>query len=215
MTNWQRLEQVVKWTGLSTNAFAMAIGLKRSENLYQIKRGSYGISKELARLITVKYPMISRSWLLTGDGQMMISGAVGGSVTQQEGAVPFFSMDASYLADVSDMGDLRPLYYISMPAFKGADFAAMCPGFSMAPDIPGGSIVIFKKVSADMLLPGEAYMVVTREFATIRYVRTIDGQPDSLLLVPCNEKDYDEMVVDKQKIEKLFLVKGIIICKQV
>ncbi|MEG2480326.1 MAG: hypothetical protein RSA50_08655, partial [Mucinivorans sp.] len=71
MTNWQRLEQVVRWSGMSTNKFAMSIGLKRSENLYQIKRGNFGISKELARLICAKYPMISRLWLLTGEGQMM------------------------------------------------------------------------------------------------------------------------------------------------
>ena len=71
MTNWQRLEQVVKWSGMSTNRFATTIGLKRSENLYQIKRGSFGISKELARLVSQKYPEISRLWLLTGEGQMM------------------------------------------------------------------------------------------------------------------------------------------------
>jgi len=215
MTNWQRLEQVIKWTGLSTNSFAMAIGLKRSENLYQIKRGSYGISKELARLITVKYTVISRSWLLTGDGQMLLSDASGGQHVQPEGAVPFYSIDASRLAEISDMNELRPLYYISIPAFKGSDFAAMCAGASMSPDIPGGSTVVFKGVSMDILLPGEAYMVVTKEFATIRYVRTIENDPGSLLLVPCNEQDYDEMIVARQKIEKLFLVKGIIICKQV
>ena len=71
MTNWQRLEQVVDWSNMSTNRFALSIGLKRSENLYQIKRGNFGISKELARLITVKYPEISRLWLLTGDGEML------------------------------------------------------------------------------------------------------------------------------------------------
>jgi len=71
MTNWQRLEQVVKWSGMSTNKFATVIGLKRSENLYQIKRGNFGISKELARLINGYYPGISKLWLLTGEGEML------------------------------------------------------------------------------------------------------------------------------------------------
>lgn len=53
MTSWQRLEQVVKWAGTSTNKFALGIGLKRSENLYQIKRGAFGISKELSSLIKI------------------------------------------------------------------------------------------------------------------------------------------------------------------
>lgn len=67
MTDWQRLEQVIKWTGLSTNAFATGIGLKRSENLYQIKRGNNRISKNLAELIVRKYGSVNRAWLLTGE----------------------------------------------------------------------------------------------------------------------------------------------------
>lgn len=66
---WHRLEQVIKWTGLSINAFALHIGLKRSENLYQIKKGNNGISHDLAELITAKYPSISKGWLLTGEGE--------------------------------------------------------------------------------------------------------------------------------------------------
>lgn len=35
---WERLKRVIRYSGLSTNAFARAIGLKRGENLYQIKK---------------------------------------------------------------------------------------------------------------------------------------------------------------------------------
>ena len=65
---WRRLERVIKWTGLSINSFALTIGLKRSENLYQIKKGNNGISRDLAELITAKYPSVSKGWLLTGEG---------------------------------------------------------------------------------------------------------------------------------------------------
>ena len=57
---WHRLERVIKWTGLSVNSFALNIGLKRSENLYQIKRGNNGISRDLAELIAAKYPSVSK-----------------------------------------------------------------------------------------------------------------------------------------------------------
>ena len=56
LDTWHRLERVIKWTGLSVNSFALNIGLKRSENLYQIKKGNNGISRDLATLITTKYP---------------------------------------------------------------------------------------------------------------------------------------------------------------
>ena len=40
----------------------MSIGLKRAENLYQIKKGNNSISKELAELITIKYCNINNSF---------------------------------------------------------------------------------------------------------------------------------------------------------
>src|SRR5690606_8849210 len=70
LSSWIRLKKTIDWTGLSTNAFAQTIGLKRAENLYQIKKGNYSISKELADKITTKYDNINKLWLLTGEGQM-------------------------------------------------------------------------------------------------------------------------------------------------
>ena len=61
LDDWQRIEKIVRWTGLSVNSFALSIGLNRSENLYRIKRGDNGISKELAELIAARYPEISRA----------------------------------------------------------------------------------------------------------------------------------------------------------
>ncbi|MCD8186815.1 MAG: hypothetical protein LUD68_10375 [Rikenellaceae bacterium] len=49
----------------------MGIGLPRSENLYQIKKGNHGISKQLAETIISKYPDICKPWLLTGEGEML------------------------------------------------------------------------------------------------------------------------------------------------
>ena len=66
---WRRLERVIKWTGLSINSFALTIGLKRSENLYQIKKGNNGISRDLAERIHARYPQYSIRWLLSGDEQ--------------------------------------------------------------------------------------------------------------------------------------------------
>ena len=72
LDDWQRIEKIVRWTGLSVNSFALSIGLNRGENLYRIKRGDNGISKELAELIAARYPEISRAWIITGEGGMFI-----------------------------------------------------------------------------------------------------------------------------------------------
>lgn len=47
-SNWSRLESVIKWANMTVNYFARYIGLTRGENLYRIKRGDNGISRDLA-----------------------------------------------------------------------------------------------------------------------------------------------------------------------
>lgn len=207
MTSWQRLEQVVKWAGISTNKFALSIGLKRSENLYQIKRGAFGISKELSSLITQKYPQINRAWLLTGDGQMLTGAAAAG--IDPETAVPFFNIDATQLQDL-DLKSTSPRFFLSIPSVSKADFAAQCMGNSMVPEIPNGSIVVLKRVDIDTFLPGSSYLIITKDFSTIKVIRTVAGDNTKLLLVPRNTVDFDEVTIDKNKIKKLFAVKAVV-----
>ena len=68
---WKRIEAVIKMSRMTTNAFARHIGLARSENLYQIKRGNNGVSLDVANRIVAKFPEVSKLWLLTGDGPML------------------------------------------------------------------------------------------------------------------------------------------------
>ena len=69
--DWPRLEEVIRYTGLSANKFAQFIGLPAAENLYRIKRGQNGISRALADRIIEYCPEISKGWLLTGEGNML------------------------------------------------------------------------------------------------------------------------------------------------
>ncbi len=56
---------------MTVNYFARYIGLTRGENLYRIKRGDNGISRDLADRIVSVFPEIDRVWLLTGVGRML------------------------------------------------------------------------------------------------------------------------------------------------
>lgn len=48
-SSWRRLERVIESSGLTINSFARYVGLPRGENLYQIKRGNYGVSLGVAK----------------------------------------------------------------------------------------------------------------------------------------------------------------------
>ena len=174
MTDWQRLEQVIKWTGLSTNAFAAGIGLKRSENLYQIKRGNNSISKNLAELITRKYPFVNRAWLLTGEGDMFAE-------NEKREGIPYYKKDVLRL--VCETAGCDADDYIRMPGFGECDFAAPVTGDAMAPEVPAGATVVLEQV--DPLAPvlsGEIYVAVTSAFALLRYVKPDPEIRDALWL---------------------------------
>lgn len=71
MTDSEKIRKIEKEYNFSTRQLAVNLGLKSAQNLYDIHRGRHGISKDLASIISAKYPNISLIWLLTGEGEML------------------------------------------------------------------------------------------------------------------------------------------------
>lgn len=204
LNNWQRLERVVKWAGLSVNSFALSIGLHRSENLYQIKRGNHGISRELAGMISSKYPQISKAWLLTGEGDMFTREAL------QRISIPFYDADVEKF--ILQRRKPAPRGYISVPTVDDAEFAGMYFGRAMGDAVPPGSVVMLKKVSPDNLVPGGDYLVVGDNAAMLRRVRrNVDS--GKLRLMPIDEVNFDEVRLDEEQVRELYLVRAVVIHK--
>lgn len=216
MTDWQRLEQVICWTGLSTNAFAAGIGLRRSENLYQIKRGNNGISKDLAELIVGKYPSLNRAWLLTGDGEMFAAASCAPDGRAKGAGIPLYNTDAVRLAAAPDetLAGTVPAHFIDVPGFGDCDFAGVATGDSMAPEVPAGAIVALKRVDPlGPVMPGEIYVAVTPDFAVMRYLTTDRKVPGGLWFVLPEGAEEPPVGAVRAKIKRLYLVKGIIVHK--
>ncbi len=211
--NWDRLVKVIESTNLSINKFATSIGLKRSENLYRIKKGKNSISKDLAEQITIKYCNISKAWLLTGEGTMYINESEENRKSSSKKKIPFYDsiiMDSDAQTEITLP---EPLYYIEVPSLANCDLAALFVGESMKPEIPSGSIVALKEINLHLILPGEMYLIVTDKYTTIKYLRTVNENNALLRLIPRNTEHYDEMLLDKSLIRRLFLVKGVISTK--
>ena len=199
--SWVRLKKIIDWTGLSTNAFAQTIGLKRAENLYQIKKGNYSISKELADKITTKYDNINKLWLLTGEGQMFTQDAL------TTNAIPYFD---SGIDKFESIDELPPTHYLHIPLLANCDMAVMHTGESMKPDIPSGSVVVLKEVDLDSVVSGNIYLLMTDDYNIIRSIRLNETDTDTLRLIPKNTDEFDEITIEKKKINRLFLVKAVI-----
>ena len=114
-SNWSRLESVIKWANMTVNYFARYIGLTRGENLYRIKRGDNGISRDLADRIVSVFPEIDRVWLLTGVGRMLLSDNDRGE------QIPYY--DSELETTLADIDRIEPADHIYMPMINGCDLA--------------------------------------------------------------------------------------------
>lgn len=206
--NWQRLEKIIKWTGLSINSFALSIGLRRSENLYQIKKGNNGISRDLVELITGKYPSLSKGWLMTGEGEMFIDRSA------MIKNIPYYGMDAVSVATTPEESRPDPLYHFGLPPFSDSTFAALTFKEDMQPEIPAGATVIFRRCEPENVVPGEAYLIISDPFQGIRKIRS-SGDPGVYRLIPANTEAFDPIILPKKEIRRLYLVTGVILKRTV
>lgn len=187
---------------MTINRFAMFIGLTRAENLYQIKKGNNGISRDLAARITSKFPEISPLWLLTGDGEMLRRTGDAGT------SVRFYDCDAE--ADMPRLSELAPAGEMFLPMSVDCDMAMYCNSRAMAPTTPPGSVVLLKRVAVDAMIPGMEYVIVSQKIVTLRIVRAgDDGQ--TLRLVAADRKRFDDILLGKSEIEEAYRVAGKII----
>ena len=158
-----RLQSVIFWANMTTNAFALHIGLPRAENLYQIKRGNYGISMRLASRIVAKFPEINKLWLLTGEGEMLDEGEMRSVI------VPYYDDDVCRA--VAAVCELLPVSEIVVPAIAKCDFAMRCDAESTADTV---TIMMLRRCAGEEPAAGE-YIVVNEGVGRVVRMAGDDG----------------------------------------
>ena len=197
-----RLLQFINELGISTRMFEQNCGLSNGF----VRNTGDSIRRNNLEKISIVYPDLNTTWLLTGDGNKLNSSAK--SITsissempapskQSSKGIPYFDVDVTMGYDElpNDQTNI-PNYYLHIPAFQNCDCAVPAYGRSMIPDINDGSIIAIKEVSLDSVLPGEAYLIITDEYRTVKYIRNCKDNPNKWRLVPKNLEEFDEMIID-------------------
>ena len=195
--NWERLQMVIDWTRLSINAFAKSIGIPRAENLYNIKRGHYGISSDLADRVVAVYPEVDRTWLLSGMGTMLRGG------TMVDSSLAFYNFDAE--AVIAHIESLEPTAKVTMPYMNNCDFVIRSFSRSMADPQCAASDLFVKRVAPSDIVQGNEYILTTDNQTIWRKVRVASDE-DSWRLVSRNREEFPDMVVEKSRVIKAWRV---------
>lgn len=198
LDNWQRLERLVMWRGMSINSFALSIGLSRAEVLYRIKRGLNGISRDLASLIIAKYPEVSRSWLLSGEGEMFVK-------DESRSGVPMYDTDIEYY--LRQPGDYCAESFLDISLFRDCSFAARSYDSAMAASIPPGSYVVLKETTPRELRPDTIYLLVSEDRALLRRPH---GRAGSNALRLESDNGFDKKKMQRKELKAVYEVCGVI-----
>ena len=214
-----RLLEFIAYLGVSNYAFEKAVGL--SNGYVRSLNGAIGADKLLD--ICRAYPQLSRDWLLTGVGDMVVNpGSSETGISNEEltpkTAVRYYPnipITASHIEDMPNPSDDdMECQYLTIPGFEGC-VAFPAVGDSMYPRISNGDIVVFREWQESYISNGEIYLIITRlGDRTIKYLTQItdeDGGKHYLCRSanPDQEK-YAPFEIDGDDIVRLFAVCGCI-----
>lgn len=157
--NWARIYAVVSYANMTTNYFARHIGLASGENLYRIKRGINGISRDLAERIVSFFPEISKAWLMTGAG-CMFSGEEGEAMQ-----IPFFQGDNLHI--LNGYHNMQPAYYLFVPPADMCDLAIEMEIARKSGKTSEKNIYLLKKIEEKTLKAGCEYISVKENCITL------------------------------------------------
>ena len=197
--NWERIEEVLAYVKKSANAFAVKIGLLRSESIYHIKRGAFGISYDLAERITAHYPEINPTWLLSGVGSLLRDTRGKGS------SVPFYEGD---IAEVLRTGEVvgTPLGQLRLPYACDCDIVVRSTQKSML--MPGSAAVdlFLKRISVDDMVQGNEYVIVTDRGVVWRKIRAVKESAEQWRLVAMDREECADTVINRADIRAIWRV---------
>lgn len=196
--NWERLSKVICWAGMSVNYFATYIGMERSEALYQIKRGNFGISYELADLIVSRFPEIDRTWLITGIGNMLKSTPEVGTM------IPYYADELERVLPI--IYGLKPKCDMLIPCINSCDIAIRSMSRAMCDKNTATMLLLLKRVESNQIVAGNEYAIVSNNGDVMW--RKIRAMRDKCRwrLVANNRTEFPDEYINKDDVKQAWRV---------
>lgn len=172
--------ELLKELGMNPKQLSDSLGKDRPQWAYDIlnKDKNVGISKKIAESICENFPQINKSWLLTGEGDMLNKEKENVDIPLEAAFIPLLPVSAQggslndFVVSVRE-SDCEKV----VSPVKGADFAMYIAGDSMAPEYPNGSQVHVKKIDADAFIEwGKVYVLDTCNGAVVKRIIPSDRE---------------------------------------
>lgn len=197
----ERLIEYLDFKGISKSNFGRAIGVS-SAYVTSIRKS---IDDEKVLRISEKYPDLNINWLLYGEGEMLKTSTAEQTETTPYTVplVPISAQGGSFNDFVVSVKDSDCEKVIS--PVRQVDFALTVTGDSMAPEYPGGSQVLVRKVNERAFIEwGRVYVLDTCNGTVIKKLNP--GRDDDEVLCVSVNPDYQPFYVKLADVYGLYRV---------
>lgn len=159
----ERFDKYMKYKGLNDNKVTNSLGFSVG-TLGKSRKENRDLSDRNIETILKFYTDLSRIWLLTGEGEMLINNETLPEQTHDTyRRIPLLPISAQggafndFVVSVQESECERVISPI-----KNADFAISIQGDSMAPEYPSGSQVLIKRINERAFIEwGKTYVLDT------------------------------------------------------
>jgi len=86
MNDKEKIDELLHHLRIKATDFAREIKLNNVQTIYDIQSGKIGISKSVFNKITKTFPEISKEWLFSGKGEMIMGDDISQSIEDSQNA---------------------------------------------------------------------------------------------------------------------------------
>ncbi len=209
----QRIKYLISEMRLRQNSFAHRIGTDVS-NLSKHLNGKLPISEALINKIVVNAG-VSKKWLVDGAGVPFAKSdypeQVVADMTDSDSGTPVYDIDVTAGAMSREMifADDRIIGRINVPGISPESRIVKVSGDSMRPVINSGDYIAVHEIrDMSVIYWGQIYVVVLDDYRMVKYLRR--HADDDKVILRSENSMYDDMVLPRSAIVKLFFVDNII-----
>lgn len=200
--------------------FATSIGKARSY-ISEVKSGKRPLTEQFVLQICSAFPELSKSWLLTGEGAMLVdlspsevkknSSDVEKTTSEEKlKQIPILPISAQggSLNDFTHSVRKYDCEWMSSP-ISDADFAIEVAGDSMAPEYPAGARVLIKRINESAFIEwGKVFVIDTENGMVLKKVVPADDD-NCIRCVSINpHPNYAPFNIPKTSIYGMYVVLG-------
>lgn len=216
-----RLLKFIRYKGLTVSRFEALVGLSNGA----VCRTNDRMRQRTVDAIIYAFPDLNSQWLLTGEGDMLISDSIEHEMAEaqsRDGLIPFYEAETTGgfqgLVSSSDTGSELVGYIQSGGWFAGRDTAAIRHVGDSMIEYPNGCILAVREVlDRHLLVPGKNYVIETSEYRVTKRVQR-GSTSNTISLYSSNQEKYDDgrliyepFEVEMSDICRIFSILGYIV----